>query len=562
MARALEQLGPEMYRVDMNQAHSYTAALQDLVAAARARLPELPREDAARAAALLLGTEGWAVGNAGFPDRRKRFMAEYAGTEAALSAHIGELGDDYRQEEIRAFSRHDGSTPSTDALDQVVRDHPRSVVAARALYEKAFLLSSPMFTVTQDPADRFSQIWDVVHELESGHYPACEWVDKAASLGTLSPGSFSNVGRKNFDRLLNATLAYVRSHFVSDDVSPADDGVGYVMTRRMDELFPLRRTGVDGADRAFAELEHGAASPAAVQYLKAEFDLERIESARPAERPALLRKARGELGALSAEGAGLYQRKALATLATLYLQEGRYALARDAYGTFLKSYPHSSFAWVAAIRIGLCDQALGDSAAALRAYQAAAATYASVPSAAVFAHAYEARALERLSRFDEALSEYRRTLEVWDDDYGDGSYSMYVVALIPNDWLSGETDRTRVDKSSLPPRILRLQRATETPGGALIERGRWLIEQSRYADALEPLSRAVSRYPASPAAPEARYLMHRARLQRTLAQVSSGSPQLNVPAAVAELTRLSSEPIDFAVSAASIARATILWEQG
>src|SRR4029077_14764120 len=89
-----------------------------------------------------------------------------------------------------------------------------------------------------------------------------------------------------------------------------------------------------------------------------------------------------------------------------------------------------------------------------------------------------------------------------------------------------------------------------------------LIEHGRYADALVPLSTFVSAYPTSSAVPEARSLMHRARLQGALGQASSESRETNARGPRAARASLSSERVDFAVSAAGIARATILWQQG
>jgi hypothetical protein len=179
----------------------------------------------------------------------------------------------------------------------------------------------------------------------------------------------------------------------------------------------------------------------------------------------------------------------------------------------------------------------------------------------VFAHAYAARVLEAQSRFDEALVEYQHALGAWDDHYGEGGYySMYVIPLVSKDDLSD--DATRVKKTSLAPIINRLQQSTDRPGGTLVARGRWLIENGHFADALKPLTQATARYQASPAALEARVLMHRARLLSALELIGRDAATVRMSAAGADLTHLCAEPLDFAMTAACIARATLLWQRG
>ena len=59
-------------------------------------------------------------------------------------------------------------------------------------------------------------------------------------------------------------------------------------------------------------------------------------------------------------GAAFIRRKALATLASLYFSERDYPHARDNFKKYLAAYPDSAWAWVAALRIGQSDEALGD----------------------------------------------------------------------------------------------------------------------------------------------------------------------------------------------------------
>jgi tetratricopeptide (TPR) repeat protein len=555
IARAFEVLSQHLPLLFRDQTRPYDEALRALVAAARTRLPELSKEGAAHAAYQLLSVEHEV--NGGEPQRwpfiARSFVERYTGTEAALLA------------EASIIASGAVSATQLEALDTFAREHPGSVAGAKALYLKGFKLQSNvaisgLFSRTDDPTNRFMEVLVIVKELESGRYPPCEWVEKAASLVVEFSVFEPKIATGNSDRMLEAYQSFVTSHFVLDDLAPASNGVGYVVTTKMPELFALKRDGIAGMERVLSALERGAADAGAVRYLRGHFYLKRLESAHPAERRALVRKAAATLAALSSLGEGLYHRKALASLASLYFRERDYANARDAYRKYLRSYPRSDWAWVAALRIGQCEEGLGESKAAVNAYRTAGATYASVPLAAVLGHTYAARALEAVARFDEALNDYQQALQEWDDDYGE-LYSLYVIQRHEGEPFL-PTDTAEVRKASLQPRIRQLQRSAELPGGTLLERGRWLIDKGRHKDAMVPLARLVAQYPESAAVADARYLLHRAGLERALELADVENPTGKQRAAVAELTRLSREPSDFIVCAAKIARAAMLWKQG
>ena len=89
IARAFEIVGQQSYRFD-DRGHGYPAdALQQIIDAARKRLPALPREEAARAARQLLQNNRQPPpAGRSFVDKLRAFVEEYAGTETALLTEI------------------------------------------------------------------------------------------------------------------------------------------------------------------------------------------------------------------------------------------------------------------------------------------------------------------------------------------------------------------------------------------------------------------------------------------------------------------------------------------
>jgi hypothetical protein len=73
-----------------NAFSTHADTLRELVAKAKTRLPELPREDAARAARGLLTVEGnlTRLERGGWAQRLRAFVKEWAGTEAALLTEV------------------------------------------------------------------------------------------------------------------------------------------------------------------------------------------------------------------------------------------------------------------------------------------------------------------------------------------------------------------------------------------------------------------------------------------------------------------------------------------
>jgi hypothetical protein len=141
-------------------------------------------------------------------------------------------------------------------------------------------------------------------------------------------------------------------------------------------------------------------------------------------------------------------------------------------------------------------------------------------------------------------------------------YSLYAThAPGPNEPFP-VPENTEIAKQAMANRIAQLSTSISVPGGALLERGRWLVDHGRYRDALVPLGRLVTRYRQSPAVPEARYLAHRAGLGEALELADVENVNRDRAAALADLDVIMRDPYDFGVCAAKLAKASVMWTQG
>lgn len=107
-----------------------------------------------------------------------------------------------------------------------------------------------------------------------------------------------------------------------------------------------------------------------------------------------------------------------------------------------------------------------------------------------------------------------------------------------------------------------MKRSLALPGGARLELGRVLLAAGRHDAALKALQQLVAEYPAPAAASEARELGHQARLERALERAAADGPPDDEAGALKELEDLAREPLDFAVTAARIARGSLQARRG
>lgn len=541
--------------------------LRQIVADAEKQLAALPREDAARAARVIVNLQGELTSYApgAFAARLARFIEEYRGTEAALLAEV----DAINAVEPVNRDRRAEMQQKLDALEAFARAHPGTTAAARAVYELGFQWHTIntlgiLEPRRADPINRFTRVLAIVNRLESGEFPDCEWVRKAPDL--LIGFFFTDedpIAPESAARMTAAYEKLVRTRFTLKSVFPGQDGIGYVVTTKLPQLYARHGDRVRDTERFLAELEQSVKDPSAVRYLRALFYGTEARNAKPEVAAERRPRMRADYEALSKAGTGLYHRVALAALGSVDLADGRYAEAREAFERYLAAYPTTPWAWVAAVRAGQTAEALNDPEVAAVRYLKAAAS--DLPLAKVLGHEYAARAYESAGDFEKAQAEHERALALWDDDFGSGQqrYSTYVRRRAkPDDPFILPNDTAEVVRASLPSRIAELRRALSIPGGAILERGRTLLARQHFDEAIEVLGRIDAQYPSSPAASEAQSLARRVRLERALAMADVERPDANEDRALTELEALAREPLDFAVTAARIARASMLWKRG
>jgi TolA-binding protein len=548
MAEALPALS-RSWRPD--DPRDYSARLREVLAAAHAQAAKLPREQSAAAKYQLVSADGVLTqgGSVAWRERLNGFLQQYAGTTAALLAETDAATLLPYQERL-------------ERLDAIAAAHPGTTIAARALFEKAFQLgrNAPGAGPHRqpDPTERFLEVVAIARDLESGNYPASEWVTRASSLVIEFFSYQPQYAPGNIDKVLEAYEAFVMSHFAPDAMHPLANGIGYVITSKMGALFELKGDA-GGIDRTLQALERGSADPLAARYIRALYAL-RGPGRPTGERVAGRQTAVDLLSALAAGAEGLYPRKALATLASLRGEWGDYATARDDYRRFVERYPESDYAWVAALRIGEMQAALGDWKSAETSFAAAASAHSANPLAATLGRALAADAAEALGEPQRAADHYAAALAAWDLDYG-LEVSLYTSS---RDAVTGVAVQRapRISRADLLARGAQLRAALAQPGGPLLERGRWLLKNKDAAKAIETLEEFVARFPRSTIAPEGRELLHRAQLEQALTLANAQRPDADPAAAAAKLDALSKAPVDAAVIAARIARASSLWIRG
>jgi TolA-binding protein len=558
IADAFELVRDSAWRLrgDGEQVTHHREQMHRIIADARRRLPELPREEAARAEGSFMLMDAQSTERGAAAARLRRFVDEYRGTETALLAEVDLIGFD------RVSPR------MLDELDAFARAHPGTNAAAKALYQKGFQWHTinTLGTVVPrdaDPIGRFERVIAVVEELESGRYPKSAWVDKAPELITgFFIQSDARMAPESIERFIDVFEAHAVKHFALDGGYPDRSGIGYVVTTKLGDLYERMGERTAGVERTLAMLERRVNDPAAVRLLRGIYYLRAEREETPDERAARLARAREVLRTLAAEGGSLSHRRALATLAALDFEEGRYETARAAYRRYVDSYPGSNWAWLARLRIGQCEEALGDPDAAAAAYLAAARAHGDLPPARVLGHEYAARALEAAGEFEKALAEHQRALAGWDNAFGLRYTTHIRRSSKPRDPFVPAADAGEVAKESLAPRIAQLKASLALPGGALLEQGRAFLSRGRHDEAESALKQLLAGHPESPAAAEGRYLLHRAALERALELANLERPDADDDAAAKALEELARQPHDFAVTAARVAQASLLVRRG
>ncbi len=560
IADAAEALtgAPEGLRGDSDIEQQNKAALQQVIADARAKFGALPREDAARAERVFILLDGELTRERqNWSDRLARFIAEYQGTRTALLA------------EVDLIASRGVSAQMLDELDRFIVAHPETEAAAKALYQKGFQWHTintlgTLVPRDADPTPRFLRVLEIVEELQSGRYPSSEWTEKAPSLivNFFIPSSVK-IEPGNIDLLIRHFTETARRNFVlSENFAPDRDGIGYLVTSKIGDLYERKGERLAGVERTLSDLEQSVAEADGVRLLRGLFYLRALRQETPAERAARLGKAREALQTVSDSGRALNHRRALATLAALEFEEGQHRVARSLFERYSERYPSSPWTWVARIRAAQCLEAEGQPAAAIAAYVRAADEHADIPMARVLGSEYAARLHELAGELPDALALHERALAGWANEFG-VTYSSYVRrASSSTDFMLPRRDDGLVRKDALAPRIAELKRSLSVPGGASLEKARALVARDRFDDAAAELERMLVRFPNSPLASEARGLSSRSKVEAALALADVNRPNPDERAALGLLESVAQTPLDANVIAARIMRSIFLLLHG
>src|SRR6185503_12933039 len=342
---ALNALSETSYRFQFDQTRSYTETIRQTIAPARARIAQLPREDAARLAREILFFDQWLEGpqaSQKWPERLTQFVRDYDGTDAALLTQVDLLMLDPGQ-----------LLKQIADLDQFAKDHPRTNAAAKALFQEGFQLETnvPITGVEprgSDPTERLLRVAAIVKELESGKFPQSEWVEKAPELligffvSDTPPPRYSPA---NLDRAIETYADFVRTHLqMPNALLSIDNSLGYVIASKMGNLFQLKGDRVGGIDRFLDDLEKTAPDPASVQLFRAQYYARQSSAGPEAERASMAAKARAALTTLVSAKRGDASRHALASAAAFDYYQRDYARALPEYQKFVSRYPSSSWA--------------------------------------------------------------------------------------------------------------------------------------------------------------------------------------------------------------------------
>jgi tetratricopeptide (TPR) repeat protein len=495
-----------------------------------------------------------------WPERLTQFVRDYDGTEAALLTQVDLL-----------MSNPGQILKQIGELDQFAKDHPRTTAGAKALFQEGFQLhvNVPVTGLEprgSDPTERLLRVAAIVKELESGKYPRSEWVEKAPELligffvRDTPPPRYSS---GNVDRAIETYADFVRTHLqIPNALRSIENSLGYVIASKMGNLFQLKGDRVGGIERFLNDLEKTALDPAWVQLFRAQSYARQSSAGPEAERASMAAKARAALTTLVSANRGDASRHALAFAAAFDYFRRDYARALPAYQKFVLRYPSSSWAPIAALRIGECYEQMNDWPKASAAYKRAAVSFPNDAYARVLGRAFASRTLDAQGRFEDSLSAARIALNSWDADYG-FEYSIRSPQAPLSGVITGPVvDTLRVTRDDLAARVATLEHDLRQSGGRLLARGRWQLDQNQFTEAINTLTTFLKQEPGSPALTEARALLHRAQLESALDLAAVEGAHYDPAKALAAFDAITKEPFDSFVATAALAQAALMLTQG
>lgn len=543
----LDVLQRSLIHFQLSDARRDGDRLRALLEPIAARVDAFPRETAARVVLAL-----WALENeTGRPLRNSVSgrWPEYADTAFARSRATFDAVDRIGDHRARLAE-----------LDRLVRERPGTADAAAALISKASFLAHNGQLLNRnetDPTDRILEILAIVKELESGRYPASAVETAPRIVVDLLAAPDQYVSTANAGRLLAAYREFLRSHAsLRDGDELYRSGLFSLITQK---IAPL----LDPADpnRAIEillheELEPHGVDPDDIQLCLGQFYLRGARERAAADRTTLHAKGVAILERLSDAHRGLASRKALATIASKAFVDHDAARATALLARYLRDYPDSPWAWVAAMKLATLNGMEGNTARAAKAYLDVSRRYVGQPIARVVGAYLAGWDFEATGDETRAHTAYADALMAWDRDYG----RMYDFPVtLPDDI---ERAWPLIDLDELTDRVARLSNELRQRDGATVAHAHWLVEQKRYVDASTVLQAFLHAHGSSPLAADARVLMHQAQLRTAMNAGNIWRKEHDDTLCMATLEALEREPYDFYVGMAFLAHASLLHRQG
>jgi hypothetical protein len=253
IADGLKALDPVISTLQRNQASEYNTRLSRLLDAARARLPDLDRESAARLELAVVRLDSVRS------FRSRQQTQTYQGTLAARLAAV----DDVRSPEV---------SRDLAEYDAIALREGTNEVAAKARFEKATALLTRFDglrgeTGHPDPTDAWLEVLTIVRDLESGRYPAGPWVDEAVTRVSSFSLYQKMISPGNAARLLPVLRLFVVEHEAV--LAHNHSSIVGLVTQTMPAVAAFLPDGAAVMERQFIELGRELRDPAAALYLKA-----------------------------------------------------------------------------------------------------------------------------------------------------------------------------------------------------------------------------------------------------------------------------------------------------
>ena len=526
-------------------------AVLALMAEFKAHIATLPRNDGAAPARELLWME-YSIdrGNEGAHQQRlASFLKTYEGTPAYIHHMIGQVESEYSYEasKMRARSR------------ELAKQYDGTEYGAHALYSLAFRLAHDAVTrpPQPDPTERFFEVLSIVEELQSGRFPKCEWVDKAPALIDDFQVFQPQFAPGNIARMANAYTRFILAQLAAGVEVP---NIGFLMSYRIGRLKNAGDNSLPLIESVIADLAASPGGPDYARSVRAAFYLGVLNDNSMNEFPITPARAaaaaRESLEPLVKSASPQMRAAALADLASMDFHLGRYREARAGYLEFVRTWPTSDWAWVAALRAAEALEALGDVKGAAVEYEAAAARFKEPSSGAALALVAAGDTRDAGGDVIAAAANYQAALALWGGTVG--RIMIYTNQADGARPVPKPERFNNLTKEVLEARLEKLASAV-TPEGALLYQARRALDDEKPRDAQKLLERFQKEFPRSTNLTEVAALLRRAKFESALAD---GATNAGRSAVDRELDSLAVGKFDSIAAAARLAQAAMKVRQG